>query len=136
MPKKKQCNCRGGFAVNVTCPIHGLGATTLFKPEPQAETHPQTQMEIAPRPWRLGFGADDDSAHYIVSANGEIVAELDTQNSIVDAKHSKLIILAVNSFDDLLEALKLVWDCPYDSERRIRDVAAIQAARAKAESHS
>lgn len=99
-------------------------------PIAQADLHPQTQMEPNPRPWHVGFGADSDSAYYIVSADGKIVAELDTHSSIADSQNADRIVRAVDSFDDLYEACKAVAgvfegqeDAPMYARRAIIAVA-------------
>lgn len=87
------------FNKNHLCSCEALSAPT--------QKSEKGQKESTPRPWRLGFGADDDSAHYIVSvATERIVAELDTDSSIADAINAELIVRAVNSHEGLLEACK------------------------------
>lgn len=88
------------------------------KPEPQADLHPQTQMEPTPRPWRVESSplSGSDGAYYITPLDTltlpmfSPIARLDTNSSERDEANATLIVRAVNTHDDLLEALKTASD--------------------------
>lgn len=111
------------------------------KPEPQADLHPQIQMEPTPRPWCVmsSVFATNDGAFYIAPCNiSELttflpIARLDTASSEKDEANAEFIVRAVNSFDDLLEACKEVQGNLYTVQDigRVRDMVTTALASAE-----
>lgn len=103
------------------------------KPEPQADLHPQTQMEpaprkpdAAPRPWRIEDAMIDGWNCYQIFDAADNPVTTVMGYGLNPRARAELIVRAVNSFDDLLEACRQavetfrVFDgTPYESTKII-----------------